>query len=94
MATMNTAPKLARLLTSLLRSKNSDSASAVTTELLSSKGRLRRWSARNTVPGLLAFAATESVVAEGISWPAVALSAVSVLPLLLSVILQKKDRSS
>jgi hypothetical protein len=94
MDTTNTAPKLARLLTSLQRFKNSGITSTATAALLGSKGRLRRWSARNTVPGLIAFAATESVIVEGISWPAVALSSVAVLPLLLSIIRQKKDPNS
>lgn len=94
MDTTNTASKLARLLQSLIRSKSSSPGAPAISAALSTKGRLRRWSSRNTVPGLIALAATESVIAEGISWPAVALSAVAVVPLALSIVLQKKDRHS
>ena len=90
MATTNSAPKLARLLRSLISSKSSDTGASAISDALQTKGRLRRWSARNTVPGLLALAAAESVIAEGISWPAVALSAVCILPLCMSILLQKK----
>lgn len=86
----NTQTKLARLLTSLIRSKSSQTGATAIASALETKGRLRRWSARNTVPGLLALAATESILVEGISWPAVALSGLAILPLCVSLFLQKK----
>ena len=49
----------------------------------------RKWNARNTVGGILAIASAESVVVEGISWPAVALGVAAVLPLSLDAIQQK-----
>ena len=52
----------------------------------------RKWNARNTVGGILAIATAESVVVEGISWPAVALGVSAVLPLCLDA-LQKKAPS-
>lgn len=52
----------------------------------------RKWSARNTVGGILAITTAESVVAHGISWPAVALGFAAVLPLSLDAI-QKKAPS-
>lgn len=52
----------------------------------------RKWSARNTVGGILAIATAESVVLEGISWPAVALGVSAILPLSLDA-LQKKAPS-
>ena len=53
---------------------------------------LRKWNARNTVGGILAIATAESIVVEGISWPAVALGVAAVLPLSLDAI-QKKAPS-
>jgi hypothetical protein len=91
MGTTNSATRLVRLLKSLTSSVSSKAGRSVISDALQTKGRLRRWSSRNTVPGILALAVTESVAVEGISWPAVALGFVTVLPLMISVFPQKKE---
>jgi len=81
--------KLARLLKSLRFSDLSPRGWLSLGETtINSKGNLRRWSAKNTAGGVLCLAAAESVLVEGVSWEAVALGLVGVLPLSLS--LQKK----
>jgi hypothetical protein len=54
-------------------------------EAFKTKGDLRRWSAKRTVGGLLAMTAAQEIGANGVSWEAVALAAVAVLPLCISV---------
>lgn len=56
------------------------------TEAFKTKGDLRRWSAKRTVGGLIAATACHDIYAHGISWPGVALCAISVLPLVTSLI--------
>jgi hypothetical protein len=55
------------------------------TEAFKTKGDLKRWSAKRTVGGLIATTACADIVTHGISWPAVALCAVAVVPLCISV---------
>jgi len=55
------------------------------TEAFKTKGDLKRWSAKRTVGGLIATTACADIVAHGISWPAVALCAVAIVPLCISV---------
>ena len=55
------------------------------TEAFKTKGDLRRWSAKRTVGGVLAMTAAQDIAANGMSWEAVALAAVAVLPLCISV---------
>jgi len=50
---------------------------------MSTKGNRRRW-AVNTVGGLIVATACEQIVIHGITWSAVALSAVGVIPISLS----------
>lgn len=54
------------------------------TEAFKTKGDLRRWSAKRTVGGLIATTACGDVLAHGISWPAVAMCTVAIVPLCLS----------
>jgi hypothetical protein len=54
------------------------------TEAFKTKGDLRRWSAKRTVGGLIATTACGDIVAHGMSWPAVAMCAVAIVPLCLS----------
>jgi hypothetical protein len=54
------------------------------TEAFKTKGDLRRWSAKRTVGGLIATTACGDVIAHGMSWPAVAMCAVAIVPLCLS----------
>ena len=51
------------------------------TEAFKTKGDLKRWSAKRTIGGVLAFTASEVILVHGISWPAVVLAAVSVVPI-------------
>ncbi len=51
------------------------------TEAFKTKGDLKRWSAKRTVGGVLALTASEDILVHGISWPAVVLAAVAVVPI-------------
>jgi hypothetical protein len=55
------------------------------TEAFKTKGDLRRWSAKRTIGGLIATTACGDIVAHGITWPAVALCTVAIVPLCMSV---------
>jgi hypothetical protein len=54
------------------------------TEAFKTKGDLRRWSAKRTVGGLIASTACYDIVTNGMSWEAVCLCGISVLPLCIS----------
>ncbi len=54
------------------------------TEAFKTKGDLRRWSAKRTVGGLIASTACYDIVTHGMSWEAVCLCGISVLPLCFS----------
>jgi hypothetical protein len=53
-------------------------------EAFKTKGDLKRWSAKRTIGGLIATTACGDIVAHGMSWEAVALCAVAIVPLCLS----------
>jgi len=55
------------------------------TEAFKTKGDLRRWSAKRTVGGILALTASEVILVHGISWEAVALAGISVIPITASM---------
>jgi hypothetical protein len=55
------------------------------TEAFKTKGDLKRWSAKRTIGGVLALTASEVILTEGISWPAVVLAAVAVVPITASM---------
>lgn len=55
------------------------------TEAFKTKGDLRRWSARRTIGGVLALTASESILVHGISWEAVVLAAISIVPITVSL---------
>ena len=54
------------------------------TEAFKTKGDLRRWSAKRTVGGLIASTACYDIVQNGMTWEAVVLCLISILPLLAS----------
>lgn len=54
-------------------------------EAFKTKGDLRRWSAKRTIGGLIATTACGDILAHGMSWPAVAMCAVAVVPLCFSM---------
>lgn len=54
-------------------------------EVFKTKGNLRRWSAKRTIGGLIAVTACNDILVHGMSWQAVTLCAISVLPLSISV---------
>ena len=56
------------------------------TEVFKTKGGLKRWSAKRTIGGLIAITACNDIVANGISWPAVVLCAISIIPLVVSLL--------
>jgi hypothetical protein len=51
-----------------------------------SSGNRLRWSTKNTVSGVIVTTACEQIVIHGITWPAVCLCFVGVLPLALSTL--------
>jgi hypothetical protein len=51
-----------------------------------SSGNRLRWSTKNTVSGVIVTTACEQVAIHGITWPAVCLCFVGVLPLALSTL--------
>lgn len=55
------------------------------TEAFKTKGNLRRWSAKRTIGGVLALTASEVILSHGISWEAVALAGISVVPITASM---------
>lgn len=55
------------------------------TEAFKTKGDLKRWSAKRTVGGVLALTASETILVHGISWEAVALAGISVIPITASM---------
>lgn len=54
------------------------------TQAFKTKGDLKRWSAKRTIGGLIAGTACNDIVLNGISWMAVVLAAISILPICLS----------
>lgn len=56
------------------------------TEVFKTKGDLRRWSAKRTVGGMIASTACYDIATHGISWEAVCLCGIAVLPLMVSLL--------
>lgn len=54
------------------------------TEAFKTKGDLKRWSAKRTIGGVIATTACADVVQNGMSWPAVAMCFVAIIPICLS----------
>lgn len=54
-------------------------------DIFKTKGDLRRWSAKRTIGGILAMTACEVIIVEGISWEAVALAGISIIPITASM---------
>ncbi len=55
------------------------------TQVFKTKGDLTRWSAKRTVGGLIASTACYDIVEHGMTWPAVVLCAVAIVPLCISL---------
>lgn len=60
-------------------------ASKAVDAVASNSGARLRWSTKNTVAGVIVTTACEQIVIHGITWPAVCLCFVGVLPLALSM---------
>lgn len=54
-------------------------------EAFKTKGDLKRWSAKRTIGGLIAGTACYSITEHGMSWEAVAMCGIAVVPLCLSL---------
>lgn len=54
-------------------------------DVFKTKGDLKRWSAKRTIGGVLAMTACEVIIVEGISWEAVALAGISIIPITASM---------
>lgn len=55
------------------------------TQAFKTKGKLRRWSAKRTIGGIIATTACVDITTHGISWEAVCLCGIAVLPLIASM---------
>lgn len=55
------------------------------TEVFKTKGDLRRWSAKRTVGGIIVITACEQIVLHGITWEAVTLAGIGIIPISLSM---------
>jgi hypothetical protein len=55
------------------------------TEVFKTKGDLRRWSAKRTVGGMIAITACEQIVLHGMTWEAVVLAGIGIIPISLSM---------
>ncbi len=55
------------------------------TEAFKTKGDLKRWSAKRTVGGLIASTACYDITTHGMSWAAVCLCGIAVVPLVASM---------
>lgn len=54
------------------------------TEAFKTKGDAKRWSAKRTIGGVLAVTASTDILENGISWEAVALAGIAIIPISLS----------
>ena len=86
MAIGNTAQKLVRRLRLRRSLGSSKNGWRVLTSAIKSKGDLKRWSLKNTAGGVIVTTACEQIVVHGITWPAVVLCFIGVLPLLFSTL--------
>lgn len=55
------------------------------TEAFKTKGDLKRWSAKRTIGGMIAGTACYSIAEHGMSWEAVIMSGIAVVPLCISL---------
>ena len=60
-------------------------AGADLTEAFKTKGDLKRWSAKRTVGGMIATTACYDITTHGMSWEAVCLCGIAVVPLVASM---------
>lgn len=54
------------------------------TEVFKTKGDLKRWSAKRTIGGVLAVTACNDIAYNGMTWMAVTLAGISIIPICLS----------
>lgn len=62
--------------------KGADKIADAVGKLADSSGKRIRWRVDKSVPGIICLTACEEIVRSGLTWPAVALALVGVLPLL------------
>tara|TARA_R110000822_G_scaffold51147_1_gene133056 strand:+ start:33 stop:251 length:219 start_codon:yes stop_codon:yes gene_type:complete len=54
------------------------------TEIFKTKGSLRRWSAKRTIGGVIVITACSTILDNSISWEAVIMCAIGIVPISLS----------
>ena len=54
-------------------------------QVFKTKGDLKRWSAKRTIGALIAGTACDVIITEGISWQAVVLAFISIIPITASM---------
>tara|TARA_R110000796_G_scaffold12637_1_gene41626 strand:+ start:236 stop:454 length:219 start_codon:yes stop_codon:yes gene_type:complete len=54
------------------------------TEIFKTKGNLKRWSAKRTIGGVIVLTACSNIIDNGVSWEAVIMCAIGIVPISLS----------
>ena len=54
------------------------------TEVFKTKGNLRRWSAKRTIGGIIVMTACSTILEQGITWEAVVMCGIGIVPISLS----------
>ena len=54
------------------------------TEIFKTKGNLKRWSAKRTIGGVIVLTACSTILDNGVSWEAVIMCAIGIVPISLS----------
>ena len=54
------------------------------TEIFKTKGDLKRWSAKRTIGGVIVLTACSTILDNGVSWEAVTMCAIGIVPISLS----------
>ena len=54
------------------------------TEIFKTKGKLKRWSAKRTIGGVIVVTACSTILDNGLSWLAVIMCAIGIAPICLS----------
>lgn len=59
------------------------------TEIFKTKGDLKRWSAKRTIGGTIVLTACAEIANDAITWPAVVLCLIGIVPICLSFFAEK-----
>ena len=54
------------------------------TEIFKTKGKLKRWSAKRSIGGVIVVTACSTIIEDGLSWLGVIMCAIGIIPICLS----------